>query len=148
MGRSGSRIGCPNYFCTLLTRERRGDLICIGVSLALYAVNQQIKYQVEVPLVGDLLRCHFNDYLGGLAFAAYLNLILSFSRWPEKRLKKPVGFVAVGALCGLFWEGVAPLVLPNSTGDPLDVIAYILGMLTYWWLWGRRFPSDAQAQGL
>ena len=38
----------------------------------------------------------------------------------------------------LFWEGVTPLFLPSSTGDPLDVAAYVLGMLTYWLLWGRR----------
>lgn len=126
----------------MLTRERRGNLICIGVSLALYAVNQQIKYRVEAPVLGYLLRCHFNDCLGGLAFGAYLNLILSLSRWPEKRLSHPAGFVVVGVLCSLFWEGVAPLFLPNSTGDPLDGVAYILGMLLYWWLWGRRFRPD------
>ena len=37
---------------------------------AFYAVNEQIKYRVSAPLLGYLLRCHFNDYLGGIAFAA------------------------------------------------------------------------------
>ena len=61
----------------MLTRQRRGDLALILVPLALYAVNQRVKTQVPWPAAGYLLRCHFNDYLGGAAFAAYLNLILS-----------------------------------------------------------------------
>ncbi|MEI3363970.1 MAG: hypothetical protein V8R75_16395 [Oscillospiraceae bacterium] len=40
-------------------------------------MNQQVKTRVTVRVLGDLLRCHANDYLGGIAFAAYLNLILS-----------------------------------------------------------------------
>ena len=45
-------------------------------------------------------------------------------------------------MCGLAWEGIAPLVLPDSTGDWLDVAAYVLGMLTYWLLWARRAPAE------
>ena len=32
----------------------------------------------------------------------------------------------------LAWEYAFPLILPYSTSDPLDVIAYILGTLTYY----------------
>ena len=101
-------------------------------------MNQQIKYQVETPVLGYLLRCHFNDYLGGIAFAAYLNLVISLSRWPHRRLRHPLQFVAAGLLCALVWEGITPLFLPSSTGDWLDAVAYVLGMLTYWLLCARR----------
>ena len=77
-----------------------------------------------------------------MAFAAYLNLVISLSRWPERRLCKPLQFILAGLLCGLAWEGIAPLVLPDSTGDWLDVAAYVLGMLTYWLLWARRAPAE------
>lgn len=120
------------HFCILrLSFLQRVDLAFFGAPFLLYALNQQIKYQVETPVLGYLLRCHFNDYLGGIAFAAYLNLVISFSKWPERRLKKPLHFVAAGILCGLFWEWITPMFLPNSTGDWLDVVAYVLGMLTY-----------------
>lgn len=117
---------------------QRIDLAFFIAPFALYALNQQIKYQVEAPVIGYLLRCHFNDYLGGIAFAAYLNLVISFSKWPTRRLKKPLHFAAAGILCGLFWEWIAPMFLPHSTGDWLDVAAYVLGMLTYWAMWGRK----------
>ena len=127
----------------MLTRQRRGDLALILVPLALYAVNQRVKTQVPWPAAGYLLRCHFNDYLGGAAFAAYLNLILSLSRWPEKRLRRAWQFLAAGVLCGLFWECAARRFLPDSIGDPWDVLAYVLGMLTYWAIWARRTPEGS-----
>lgn len=139
MGRCGRGAGRPDHlFLLRLSRTQWGDLLCFSLPFVLYAVNEQIKYRVSAPVVGYLLRCHVNDYLGGVAFAAYLNLIVSLSRWPDRRLHRPLHFVAAGVLCGLFWEGVTPLFLPSSTGDPLDVAAYVLGMLTYWLLWGRR----------
>ena len=124
----------------MLTQERRRDLLLLLGSLALYGVNQQVKTRVSWPAAEYLLRCHVNDYLGGIAFAAYLNLILSVSRWPEKRLNRPWQFLVVGVLCGLFWECAAPLFLPHSVGDPWDVAAYVLGMLTYGALRVRRPP--------
>lgn len=124
----------------MLTRVRRRDAALFFVPLLLYAVNQQIKHRVKWEAAGYLLRCHANDYLGGIAFAAYLNLVIALSRWPARRLHSPLQFVAAGLLCGLFWEGIAPLFLARSTGDWLDVAAYLLGMLTYWALGCRGTP--------
>ena len=72
-----------------------------------------------------------------------MNLILSLSRWPEKRLRRAWQFLAAGVLCGLFWECAAPRFLPDSIGDPWDVLAYVLGMLTYWAIWARRTPEGS-----
>ena len=96
MGCGRRRAGSADHFCSLLNRERRGDLLLVLGPLALYALNQQVKTRVTVRVLGDLLRCHANDYLGGIAFAAYLNLILSLSRWPEKRLRRPGELVVLG----------------------------------------------------
>ena len=125
-----------------LSRTQRVDLAFFAAPFVFYAINQQIKYQVETPLLGYFLRCHCNDYLGGVAFAAYLNLVISLSRWPERRLCKPLQFILAGLLCGLAWEGIAPLVLPDSTGDWLDVATYVLGMLTYCLLLARRASAE------
>lgn len=138
MGRGGRRSGGPGHFLLLrLTGEQRRDLICFCVPFVLYAVNQAVKYRVGVPVLGDVLRYHWNDYLGGIAFAAYLNLVFSFSRWPRLRLRTPLHFLIAGTLCGLFWECLTPLFLPSSTGDWRDVVAYVLGMLTYGLLRGH-----------
>ena len=120
----------------MLNQPRWGNLLLL-ICLVLYALNQQVKAWVDLPGLGYLLRFHANDFLDGVAFAACFNLILSLSRWPEKRLCRPGQFIAAG-LCSLFWEGITPVLLPHSIGDPLDAVAYVLRMLLYWLLWGRR----------
>ena len=116
----------------MLTQERRRDLLLLLGALALYGVNQQVKTRVSWPAAEYLLRCHMNDYLGGIAFAAYLNLILSVSRWPEKRLNRPWQFLVVGVLCGLFWECAAPLFLPHSVGGPMGCGGLCAGDADLW----------------
>lgn len=125
-----------------LNRAQRWDLLFFCGPFVLYAVNEQIKYRVTTPVLGYLLRCHFNDYLGGIAFAAYLNLVLSFSRFPHRRLTRPLQFIVAGLLCGIVWEGITPLFLSSSTGDWWDMLAYVLGMLTCWLLERLCIPSS------
>ena len=106
--------------------------------LILFQVNELIKADVQIPVLGYLLRCHFNDYLGGISFAAYLNFVLSLSNWTTFQLTKPQHFLVAGLFCGVCWELITPLFVQSSTGDIWDVAAYILGMLTYWFF-GRNW---------
>ncbi len=115
-----------------LNKKQKKDLLFFIVPLLLFQVNELIKADVQIPVLGYLLRCHFNDYLGGISFAAYLNLVLSLSNWTTFRLTKIWHFLIAGLLCGICWEVITPLFMQSSTGDVWDVAAYILGMLTYW----------------
>ncbi|MFD0703711.1 hypothetical protein [Slackia equolifaciens] len=74
---------------------------------------------------------HFNDFLGGLAFMAYTNLLISLVE-PRFRIRNPFIGVAYIFCCGLFWEYAAPLFVPDSVSDPWDVLAYSLGSVAYW----------------
>ena len=47
-----------------------------------------------------------------------------FAYPPERRWWAALAFLL---LCGAFWEGVTPLYLPRSVGDPWDVAAVALG---------------------
>ncbi|WP_462405706.1 hypothetical protein [Gracilibacillus sp. Marseille-QA3620] len=115
-----------------LNKKQKKDLLFFIVPLILFQVNELIKADVQIPVLGYVLRCHFNDYLGGISFAAYLNFILSLSNWTSFQLTKIQHFLIAGLLCGICWELITPLFIQSSTGDFWDVIAYILGMLTYW----------------
>lgn len=115
-----------------LKRKQKKDLFYFVVPLLLFQVNELIKMDVENPIMGYLLRCHFNDYLGGISFAAYLNVILSLSNWTSFQLSKVYHFLFAGLFCGICWEVITPIFIQTSTGDFWDVVAYILGMLTYW----------------
>lgn len=128
--RGNSRIG---YLRNMrLNKKQKKDLMFFIVPLILFQVNELIKADVQIPVLGYVLRCHFNDYLGGISFAAYLNFILSLSNWTSFQLTKIQHFLIAGLLCGICWELITPLFIQSSTGDFWDVIAYILGMLTYW----------------
>lgn len=94
-------------------------------------------------MLGYLLRCHFNDYVGGIAFSAYVNLALWFGSGWNRRLCRAYQFILLSLMCSAVWEGIAPLFLKNSTADWLDAAAYLLGALTYYAL--NRTPP---AQGL
>ena len=115
-----------------LNRKQKKDLLFFLVPLILFQVNELIKADMQIPMIGYLLRCHFNDYLGGISFAGYLNFILSLSNWTSFQMTKPWHFITAGLVCGFCWELITPLFIQSSTGDVLDVAAYIFGMLTYW----------------
>ena len=130
--RSNSRIG---YFLNMrLNKKQKKDLWFFIIPLLIFQVNELIKADVQTPVLGYLLRCHFNDYLGGISFAAYLNFVLSLSNWTSFQLTKIQHFLIAGLLCGIFWEIITPLFMKSSTGDGWDFVAYIIGMLTYWFL--------------
>lgn len=80
-----------------------------------------------------LVQCHLNDFVGGVAFLAYTNLLLDLVR-PDMRIRRLATSVAYLFLCGLFWEYLAPFCIKASTADPLDLVAYILGAATYWFI--------------
>lgn len=87
----------------------------------------------DATLLSLLVHNHLNDFLGGIAFLGYTNLLLDLVRPCARICKLPfcLGYIF---LCGLFWEYLAPAFVPNSIGDPLDLIAYTCGGGTYWCL--------------
>ena len=34
--------------------------------------------------------------------------------------------------CGIFWEYITPLFRHNTTTDPCDILAYMIGGFLYW----------------
>lgn len=81
-------------------------------------------------MVGYLIQCHLNDFIGGVAFLAYVNLLLDLVK-PDVRFRKLAPSLIFIFCCGLFWEVVAPTFVPGSTGDVLDLIAYVVGAAAY-----------------
>ncbi len=67
--------------------------------------------------------------LGTVLFSAYWNLLLLWKGFrPWRRLGQ---LLLIGCLCAAVWEGVMPLLLPYSTADWLDCIAYLCGAALY-----------------
>ncbi len=115
-----------------MERKLGPDLPIIAVALVLYCINRFTTYLTSLAWIGPVFRFHFNDYLGAIVFACYVNILCAVCRRPK--LTKLLPLMALGGLCSLFWEGLAPHVFPRSTGDWLDCAAYFLGCMTYWGL--------------
>ncbi len=115
-----------------MERKLGPDLPIAAVALVLYCINRFTTHLSSLAWVGPFFRFHFNDYLGTIVFACYVNILFAVCRRPK--LTRLLPLMALGGLCSLFWEGLAPLVLTRSTGDWLDCAAYLLGCMTYWGL--------------
>ena len=111
------------------------DSSTLVICFVLFEANELlIKPWYSSPdgdLVGYLLQCHANDFLGGTAFLAYTNLLIDLVK-PDVRFERLPTILVFIFLCGLFWELVAPAFLADSVGDPFDLIAYMLGGCLYW----------------
>lgn len=84
----------------------------------------------DLGTIDYLMQCHANDFLGGLAFLAYTNLLIDIVK-PEVRFKSFKTILVYIFLCGTFWEYIAPVFIANSVGDPYDLLAYAIGGTLY-----------------
>lgn len=112
--------------------RQKADFIISIIIVAFYLINQQVKNLVRVPYIGYFLRCHFNDLMAAILFLAYINLILSISKF-QTCIKNFSWILSFSCLCSIFWEGIAPLFIKNSVADIWDVLFYILGGFIYWY---------------
>jgi hypothetical protein len=127
----------------LKTRIKKRDVCLFVIPILIFFINNKIKYNIDLPVLGQIMRYHFNDYLGGISIVAYVNLVLSLKRGQIWRLVSPLACLVFALFCSLCWELIAPVFLSDSTGDWLDVVAYCLGALTYC-LFERLLGGDTQ----
>ena len=107
-------------------------LIAVSIAMLLYIVNRFWLKHLKVPYIDYLLKNHFNDFIGGFVFPAYVNLVLVLSG------RNPINNFGVLVLfmlgVSVIWEFVFPQFLSYSTSDILDVVAYMLGTLLYYFV--------------
>lgn len=119
-----------------MKRELKKELSVIAVSMTIYIVNRIFKYKIDMPVIGYLCRCHLNDFIGGIVFTGYVNLLLeSGNRKPLRKLRQ---ILLLMLIAGISWEYVIPVFIHRGTADFYDIIAYELGGLLYWEIFRDR----------
>lgn len=104
------------------------DLMAI-VALAAYACNRYlVSFDAILPY--DIAHYHFGDFCGGVVFPAYVNLLTRCVVGADCITSFPRE-LALGVVCAFAWEVMAPALLSFSTGDPWDVLAYLLGFMVH-----------------
>lgn len=114
--------------------NRNKELVAYAVSaitiLTIYCGNRFFHIFGSLPFQA-FWQNHFNDFLGGLLFPIYVNLLCLLLRH-NPIIKTLLSALALEILCSVFWEAVAPMVLLYSTADLIDCFCYMLGGLTFW----------------
>lgn len=134
-------LGCcrsNHYSCTYISFSIKGknSHICTNIAIILsiafaYFINSQIKPLLSDSFFAYLLKCYFNDFMAGILICAYVNFILSISRYKFQIISLPV-LLALSLVCGFVWEVVAPRYIQDSVSDVWDIVSYLLGSLAYW----------------
>lgn len=116
------------------------DVWVVVFVLIFYFVNRFTNVFTSCPRCGALFRFHFNDFLGAILLAAYTNILLAYKGF--QAIQSLGSLLLLGGVCGVFWEGIAPLILSYSTADWKDCVAYLLGMTVYWGVYHLYFRKE------
>ena len=112
-----------------ISKQNAFILIC---SACLYCLNRfLLKRIIQAPVISYVLKCHFNDFIAGIAILAYINFILSISRYHSRKISTFPEGISITFICGLLWEYLIPIIIPHGTSDFLDVLSYMTGGATY-----------------
>lgn len=114
------------------------NILILVLFLLIYFLNRHFKYYIDLPAVGYLCRCHLNDYIGGIVFCVYLNMLLVFNH--RRPVLKLYHLLLIMSGVSILWEYFFPIFLSYSTSDFYDIIAYLLGTVTYYFL-ACRVPA-------
>jgi len=104
----------------------------------LYSGN---KYTTGLDL---FIAYYMNDILAGVLVVAFFNFAFSFYSVRTICLNTLLTILTFTFICGLFWEYIAPLYKPKSTGDYKDIIAYCCGGIIYYALSKASTHSSGQ----
>lgn len=132
MGRSRCYFSSSCHFLFYRLNKFEWNQKVILFTLLIYCINRFcLKRVIDLPVVGYILRCHFNDYLGGICIIAYINLVLMHSKYKYACIQKFSTAIIVTAICGVLWEYIMPALYRHSVSDFADVISYMTGGITY-----------------
>ena len=99
------------------------------VSFFAYLVNQFVLKRISGNF---LIHGYVNDFLAIPLLLAYSNILILLGARHYMlfvTLRKIIPFTI---LVGFFWEYVTPLYRSSKVCDPYDLIAYLLGSVTYY----------------
>ncbi len=101
--------------------QNKIDIILLGISLFIYAVN---KLWLKQVISHWFIQCYLNDVMAGICFSAVCQLFMCF--WIKRQIRDEENILLL-YLAGIYWELIAPRYLAGATADLFDLPAYLLG---------------------
>lgn len=115
---------------------KRTNIRIVVITFCLYLVNQYLKQYINDYDQYWFMVCYLNDILAGILFVAYINVVLSYSKF-SYRLVELRRILIVMFASGLIWELIIPMLKRNAVTDVCDIFAYCAGGFLYWCLISR-----------
>lgn len=106
------------------------EIVIVVVALIIYIFNRVAKSYINIPLIDYICRNHLNDFLGGVVFCAYTNIILIIFK--RKAIHSLTFLIPYMIIVGICWEYLLPFIFSYSTSDFWDVVSYTLGGVMYY----------------
>lgn len=123
-----------------MNNRSRATLYAIGLS-TICLLNKNKLFKTENKVINLFCNGYLNDILGTTIFLLYLSIVLSF-------LKKTFTFkfahiVYITLFCGILWEYFTPLYRYDTVSDPIDIPAYMVGGIFFWYFCdGNRLMNN------
>lgn len=95
----------------------------------LYVLNTLIFSNVDNFTLHYFFTCYFNDLMAPLLLFSYINLLLSFI---DKNIRSLKHLIIIIIPCSFVWEYLIVFFKPTSVSDPIDLLFYVFGTLSYW----------------
>ena len=105
------------------------DIVLITITSFCYLLNNCYVKKTATGPVHYFFTGYFNDLICPLFLLSYSNIMLGFV---NRRIVKLFHILFMCFLCGLVWEGIAPLLKENSVADIFDIFCYCVGGVAYW----------------
>ena len=104
-------------------------VINLLILVSLYTLNE-----IYLKSLHPIFRNHFNDLLAMPLLLSYSSILI------KKKLTYPF-IISMTIICSFVWEFVTPIFKNNSTGDWMDVVAYVVGSLL-WVIERRKYANQ------
>lgn len=105
------------------------NLKILITALIIYLLNEIIVKKITSY---NFAFNYLNDSLSFVILLSYSNILLSFYRQKDIRIKNPIIIFVFVIITGLFWENVTPIYNKRSTGDVFDLLFYLLSGAFYY----------------
>ncbi len=103
------------------------DIVLAIISIILCKANELIKYQLS-GVIGVISVCYFKDFMGSIAFVALVNIAARLCL--QRTFQQAKHIIVLMLFAGFVWEFLMPFIRTTTT-DLLDIVAYVLGGLSY-----------------
>jgi hypothetical protein len=103
----------------------------MALFMFIYVINKACIIKIADGPIRKFCKYYLSDLLCLLVVLPCIEILLIII---NKEITDFRRILLISAACAFVWEGMIPLVNPSSVSDPVDVLCYIIGGITYWWL--------------